>query len=128
MSRDMDGFTRYYGYYDMDGVPVKRTPQSHPYAYDMFVIHRAAGYYTATTKDVTKSFYSDRILQWDFDKTRKLMKKHFGEAGDSYRSRDPKKIQSFLRERFNEPDLKLLAVMEGCNVSNGYPVYWFGCK
>lgn len=106
---------------DMDGNPVKRTPATHPYSFDMHVT-----YMDGEKEDITGNAYSDRMLQQDYDLTRKLSEKHFGESGDYYDRRDPKKIESFLREWMNLPTLKLIAIQKCCNVSSGYPIWWFG--
>jgi hypothetical protein len=34
-------------------------------------------------------------------------------------------LENFLRDYFDNPNLRLIAMMEGCNVSNGYPYYLF---
>jgi hypothetical protein len=106
-----------HGYEDLQGRPVSKTKSSHPYSYDAFVTHRLGD-----NHEINNTIYSDRLLQWDYDKTRKLMKKHFGNDGDYYHSRKPHEIENFLSDWLNK-DVKLIVVMEGCNVSNGYP-YW----
>ena len=47
--------------------PVKRTKQSHPYSYDGFVQWRGG-----PNEEATSTIYSDRLLQWDYDKHNKL--------------------------------------------------------
>jgi hypothetical protein len=100
--------------------PVVRTKQSHPYSYDGFVTYR-----NGKNEESTGTIYSDRLLKWDYEKSRSLMKKHFNESGDYWDRRDPLKIQSFLREWTGDNELKLVLVMQYCNVSNGYPVWRF---
>lgn len=100
--------------------PVVRTKQSHPYSYDGFVTYR-----NGKNEEATGTIYSDRLLQWDYAKARNLMMKHFSESGDYWDSRSPEKIQSFLQDWTDERNLKLILVMEYCNVSNGYPVWRF---
>lgn len=53
------------------------------------------------------------------------MKKHFGNEGDYWYNRDPNRIEEFLKEYFNKPNLKLIFIMEYCNASDGYPVWRF---
>jgi len=100
--------------------PVKKSKHEYPYSYDGFVTYR-----NGKNEDANGTIYSDRLLQWDYEKTRSLMKKHFGESGDYWNSRSPEKIQSFLQEWTDDKKLKLVLVMEYCNMSNGYPVWRF---
>lgn len=108
-----------HGYLDLYGKPVKRTRDEYPYSYDPYVTWKSR---EVDLKEITGTVYSDRLLQWGYNKTRTLMKKHFGTQGDYYSGREPKKIESFLAEYMGH-DITLIAVQEGCNVSNGYP-YW----
>jgi len=101
--------------------PVERTKQEHPYSYDGFVTYR-----NGKNEEINNDVYSDRLLQWNYNKSRVLMQKYFGESGDYWSGRNPKKIQKFLSEYFDKPNLKLILIMEYCNVSSGYPVWRFG--
>ena len=113
----------YSPYVDEFGKPIKRTPFEYPYSYDGFVTYRGG-----ENSEANNTIYSDRLLQWDYEKCRKMMKKHFGESGDYWNNRSPKKIESFLKEWCGDKNLKLIFVMEYCNVSNGYPVWRFDFK
>lgn len=108
----------FYGYVDEHNNPVARPKNRFPYTYDGFVTYR-----NGENKECTGTVYTDRLLQQDYDKTRKLIAKHFDDKGDYWDVRPPEKIQSFLQEWLNEPSLKLVLIMEYCNVSNGYPVW-----
>lgn len=103
--------------------PIEKTPQSHPYSYDGFVTYR-----NGQNKDASGTIYSDRLLQWDYERTRLLMKKHFGNTGDYYDNRSPEQIESFLKEWTGEKNLKLILVMQYCNKSSGYPLWRFDYK
>lgn len=111
------------GYYvDEHGKPVTKTRHIHPYSYDPYVQERCGPNSEATT-----TIYSDRLLQWNYKNTRRLLHKHFyngemGSDGDYYNGRSAYKISKFLSEWFRKK-VKVVLVMEGCNVSNGYP-YW----
>lgn len=83
-------------------------------------------YLKGTVADITANVYSDRLLQWDFVRTKDLMHKYFGDKGDYYDDRKPEQIEAFLRERLELPNLNLVTIMESVNVSNGYPVWFFG--
>lgn len=118
-----DGFTTWYGGGPIDehGKVVSRTKSSHPYSYDGFVVHRFG-----ENKEATGTVYSDRMWEWDNKKHDRLRQEHFGDRAQLRWSQDdPKKIEQFLRDYLGYPDLKLILVMEYCNVSNGYPCWRF---
>ncbi len=109
------------GYVDLDGEPTKRTKISHPYSYDPFVlIDRRQG------REVSGGAYSDRLMQWDREKHDRFVQKHFGNVGQWWSNRDADLIEAFLRDYTGHPDLKLLYVLEGANVSSGHPYWYFG--
>lgn len=108
---------------DEHGNPVKKTKMDYPYSYDGFVTHRFG-----KNEEANHTIYSDRLLQQDYTKTRGLMQKHFGNDGDYYDNRKPKAIESFLKELLGDENLKLIFIMEYCNVSNGYPLWRFDVK
>ncbi len=120
---DYDTFSFGYGYrsgaVDLDGNRVKRTKQEYPYSYDGFVLTRYG-----KNSEINGCVYSDRLNQWDYDLTSRLMKKHLdqhqGWSGQSLEA-----IQSFLRERLDLPNLRLIVVMEWCNMASGYPLWSF---
>lgn len=109
-------------YLDRKGFPIERTPHSHPYSYDSFVVWKKHA--TGGPKG-NGSIYSDRLLQWDFPKHDALTTKHFGDRGQYWRERNPKKIEAFLRDWCEDPKLVLLEIVEECNRSNGYPCWAF---
>lgn len=97
-----------------------RTKFTHPYSYDPILQWRGG---EGTPND---SCWSDRLLQWDYDKTRQLLKKHFPkQSGDYWNSGDSQSIEAFLREWHENPKLVLLEVWEYCNASSGFPVWLF---
>jgi len=108
---------------DEHGNPVKKTKQSHPYSYDGFVQYRGG-----KNEEADNTIYSDRLLQWDRGKHDELCEKYFGDKRQYWSDRGPKAIESFLRDWTDSQDLKLIFVMEYCNVSNGYPCWRFDFK
>lgn len=103
--------------------PVARTKHTHPWSYDGFVQERVD-----ENSKANSSVYTDRLLQWDYDKTRHLMIKHFKDTGidvggDYWNARSAESIEGFLREWTENPNLRVILVMEYCNVSNGYPTW-----
>ncbi len=104
------------------GKQVERTKSEYPYSYDGFVTYRSG-----KNEEVDNTIYSDRLQQWDYVKTDKLKLKHFGDKGDYYDGRSPKKIEKFLSE-YLEKEVKIIFIMEYCNMSSGYPVWRFDIK
>lgn len=109
-----------FGGVDENGNPVKRTKDDHPYSYDDFIIYRG---HPNEVGNIT--LWSDR-LQSQYNSTwNDLLKKHFNETGENFTCRNPKQIEAFLKELLNDPELKLVYIMEGCNQANGFPVWRF---
>ena len=108
---------------DLEGNPVERTKRTHPYSYEAFVLFdfRKKG-----GPESNAGAYSDRMMQWDWNKHNNLLLKHYGDQGQSWNRRDPDSIEAYLRDYFDKPELRLCYVLEGCNVSNGYPYWYFG--
>lgn len=96
-----------------------RTKSSHPYNYDPIMQFLADEHETMEGSTV----YTDRLLQFDNEKTNRLKQKHFGDTGQYWNNRTPEKIEAFLRDWNEAPDLKLIAVIEYCNQATGFPVW-----
>lgn len=99
-----------------------RSKHSHPYSYDPILI------WGDEHAESSGSVYTDRLLQWDFDKHDELCKKHFGNKGQYWNDRDPKLIEAFMRDWTDNQNLTLVFVTEFCNQSNGYPCWLLGYK
>lgn len=102
----------FFGQFDEFNQPVKRSKFEYPYSYDGFVIWRGG-----ENNECNGTIYSDRLLQWDRNKYNELSKKHFGNEAHIWFNRDPEKIEAFLRDWTNDQNLRLILVMEYCNVS-----------
>jgi hypothetical protein len=96
----------------------KRTPLTHPYNYDPFVIWENGEKSTSTV-------YSDRMHGWDYAKYNECSTKVFGDNGQLFDKRDPIDIERFLRLYFDRPDLILCCITQHCNQSTGYPLWRF---
>lgn len=115
-----------YGFVDMGAVdeydnPVKRTRSEYPYSYDGYVEWRGGH-----NSEITDTVYSDRLYQWDWEKYNRCRNEVYGNAGqyfDGYQEHD--KIEKLLQLYMNEPKLKLILVMQYCNMSSGYPLWRF---
>lgn len=108
--------TPYWGPVGYDGRPVQRTKAEWPYSYSEFVIWRGG-----PNTQITGADYTDRLYQWDSDKFKRLCEKHMPKS--RWDNAEPSKVEAFLREYHEQPKLRLLLIMEGCNASSGYP-YW----
>jgi hypothetical protein len=114
-----DGIIKYFsGEIDEFGNPVKRCKSEYPYSYDGFVTYR-----NGENSEANCTIYSDRMIREK--EYEELSTRHFGGGGQMFFNRSGKKIEKFLRDWFDDPELKLIFVMEYCNVSNGYPLWRF---
>ena len=121
---DGNGIIYFSAFQDENGNNVERTKFTHPYSYDGFVTWR--GVSSKKQDKIRKdTVYSDRLYQWDWEKYNKLCKKYFGDVGQYFSNRNPKKIEAMLQEYCKEPKLNLTLIMEYCNQSSGYPVWRF---
>lgn len=77
-----------------------------------------------TGEDSTNTVYSDRLLQWDYEKTKELKQKHFNSQSDYWSYFPADKIEAFLKEYLGK-EIKLTKITEYENKSNGYPHWRF---
>ena len=103
---------------DEFGNEVERTKSKYPYSYDGFVTYR-----NGENSEANCTIYSDRMIREK--EYERLSTKHFNGGGQMFFNRSGEKIEEFLRDWFDDPKLKLIFVMEYCNVSNGYPLWRF---
>ena len=68
--------------------------------------------------------YSDRMLQWDRKAFENAVHKVWPTKSENqmFYDRKPEDLNKFLNLYFGK-DVTLTAVLQGCNISNGYP-YW----
>lgn len=103
---------------DLYGKLVKNTKWDCPYSYDAFVVIR-----NGSNKEIEHTAYSDRMLSWvSYEKWKVCIEKMGGTKGGSFSNNTIEELERFLTE-YNGYKCKLIVLMEGCNVSNGYP-YW----
>jgi hypothetical protein len=106
---------------DEYGKPVERTKEEYPYSYDGFVVWRGG-----ENGEANSTIYSDLLRRWDKNGVLDtLLKKHFGNTGDYWDNREPGAIEAFLKDYLGKNNLRLIFVMEYCNMSNGYPLWRF---
>jgi hypothetical protein len=124
VSFDQNGNCKISGYLDDDGNEIKRTPENHPYSYDSYIIYGKPNSKKNTNeKENICGVDSDRLYQWDYDKYNECSKKIFGNTGQYFDNRQPQQIEKFLRLYFTDNTIVLKRILQGCNVSNGFP-YW----
>ena len=102
----------------INGELIRKSKREYPYSYDAFL------QWGNITDKVNGSAYSDRLRQWDYEKHNEVLMDVFGDKGHYWENRNPEKIEKFLQLYFDKPELKLVRIFEGCNVSNGFP-YWY---
>lgn len=108
-----------FGYFDIDGKPVRKNPRNNPYSYDTFVLFRSGDFTKADTMAD-----SDRMQQWDHGAFSSALQAVWPDTAEDkgFRKRKTVDIEQFLNLYFKRK-LRLTALLENCNVSNGSP-YW----
>lgn len=103
------------------------TKREHPYNYDPFTIWGAP----RPSAECNNTDYTDRLSQRDNAKYTRLSRKHYESGTNSYAqpfafdSHNCKGdlIERFLRDWYDDPELKLLRVVEYCNPYSGYQTW-----
>lgn len=93
----------------------RRTKQEAPYGYDEFFIYGDR----EIVKTADDALYSDRIWQWDHEKAIRLWKQHV----DARWNNSGQRQHSAFMSAYLDKQVEVIALAEGCNISNGYP-YW----
>lgn len=97
--------------------PNKRNEKwTHPYSYSEFFHFGSRRIIEGRGVD---GEYSDRIWQWDYDKAERLWKEH---VGTRWELAGAEKLSAFLSAFHGRP-VRVVALAEGCNISNGYPYF-----
>lgn len=111
-------------YFDLNGMPVERTPISHPYSYDEFVVFKSRRF-----EKTDCMVYHDRMMQWSGSAFAKAVCEVWPDKPQSqmFSGKRPADINRFLNLYFGK-EVELTAVLQGCNVSNGYPYWIFAYK
>ena len=103
------------------GAPLERTKRSHPYSYEPFTV------WGVRTEGAT-GVYSDRMFQQSPSKFNVCCQEVWGNTGQYFDSRCPYEIEKFLQLYYEDLTIKLTWIVEDCNVSNGYPLWYFQFK
>ncbi|MGJ0846570.1 hypothetical protein ACR77J_07770 [Tissierella praeacuta] len=110
-------FMYYPMYRNINGNEVRKNREKYLYSYDPYVIWK-----DDYNKETSHTVYSDRLWQWDNKRFDQCCQAVWGDKSQHFGNRKPKDIEGFLILYFAK-DIKLTAILEGCNVANGYP-YW----
>lgn len=105
-------------YRDENGKPVSKTPHSHPYSYDAYLLDGKFN------NEVEKGYingvvYDDRLLQADYKKYEALKEKYLSKGMNI------KNVEKFLKVYYGNDKITMVNILKGCNVSNGYPYHVF---
>jgi hypothetical protein len=101
---------------DLDRSDPPRSKHEFPYSYDPFTVW--GGYRLSCNASV----FSDRIFQWDGEKTRLLGKEIFGRGTWFGAGLDPTKVELFLQRWLDDSTIRLTRVVEYCS-QGGFPVW-----
>ena len=98
----------------------ERDPHRYKYSYDPYFLYRADTF----NPDIMSGEYSDRMWEWDHDKFDRCVNAVWPDSrhGQCFYHDDPEDVKKFLELYFGHP-VVLHGILQGCNVSSGYP-YW----
>ena len=97
---------------------VSKTRYSHPYSYDPFLIF----FNDRAKKKANNTIYTDRLLQWDYEKHNELCEKHFGNRGERWDKRSPSDIEDFLIDYLGK-NVILVANIQYVHLGSGFPLW-----
>jgi hypothetical protein len=89
---------------------------THPYSYSPFFHWKSPDW-----KKIDNASYDDRMRQWDYDKWN-AVRSRLSNGRFEYVGQE--ELNRMLTEYFDKPMI-CTALVEGCNVGNGYPYYVF---
>lgn len=127
----MKNFAFDFGFVSLYGKPLEKNKFDHPYSYDCYVTWQSPDYergYNFVDGSGLDFIYSDRMLQWDYDKFVRCSNEVWSNSGQVFSTREPAEIEKFLRLYFDNEHIQLVVIGEGANPSSGYPYWVFGYK
>lgn len=99
-----------------------KTKWTHPYNYDPILYYQHPKF---DSMNQHRAVYSDRLYSWNQKKYDELCRQYFGETSHDWTMRNHVKIEKFLQDYLEKPNLILTKVEEHCNKATGYPVWVF---
>lgn len=95
-----------------------RTPDEAPYGYSFYVL---SGPTKVFDGDDIAGMYSDRMAEWDRETYAAACQEL---DGNRFANAPLSRLSKFL-SRYLGKNAECLQVLQGCNVSNGYPLWYF---
>ena len=122
------------GYYysnrniDVEGNKITKSKTEHPYSYSERATWAILG---KEREELLKNcdsthVYSDRLYQWDYKKYNRITNAIWDRPQQNFCGSSPKDIEKMLRLYYENDDIILYRIVEGCNPSNGFPYWVFG--
>ena len=112
------GIRYIYPYVDSNGQPIERTPSTHPYNYDSYVLWR-----NLPNDKVCDGAYSDRMRQWDSEKFERCWKEHCG-TGQYWSEYSQEQITNFVRAYYDNQEIQICYLQQCCNQATGFPLWY----
>jgi hypothetical protein len=103
-----------------DRKPVKPTRQTDPHNFDDYL-----SFENAKQPLANDSLYVDNMEYHEPEKYAALMLKHFNTTSNFWEGRSPEKVEAFLRDYCDEPDLQLVRIWTCCNKASGADQFQF---
>lgn len=119
----VQGDVHFGGYYDQYGNPIERTPITHRYNYDSFLMLRQL-----PNEEATAGVYTDRLYRDYFHEIESLVLRYTGTRGQYWDKFTLDQIQNIMRDHFKRQDLLVVYVMQCCNQATGYPLWYIAIK
>lgn len=113
---------------DIDGKVIERPKSEYPYSYSAFCIFNASQKkLDAVKKDSLDTFsvYTDRLFSENPSKFNSAALSVFENKSQYFDNKDPSLIEKFLQVYYSDTSICLLKIIEECNVSNGFPTWYF---
>lgn len=113
---------------DIGGKVIERPKSEYPYSYSAFCTFNASkDKLEAVEKDNLDTFsvFTDRLFTENPDKFNSSALEVFNNKGQCFDNRQPSLIEKFLQNYFSDQSICLLKIIEECNASNGFPIWYF---
>ena len=112
---------------DFENNVIERTEHDYPYSFSTRCTWAILGEKRKKIEalDTLSGVYSDRLFQSDSLAYNMACRAVWDNEGQYFDSRSPKDIEKMLQLIYSNPKLKLYRILKSCNVSNGYPVWYF---
>lgn len=115
---------------DLDGKVIERPKSEYPYNYSDFCIYNASKETLKKIEDdqvnyIFNGIYSDRMFSQNPDRYNSSMLEIFENTSQCFDNKSPMKIEKFLQVFYKDKSLVLTKIIESCNQSSGFPLWYF---